>query len=1140
MIGHWWAWANASARRKRHLQWLVLLMVVSVAVQAVLWTWYIEDAAISFAYARNLATGEGLVPYPAGERVEGYSNPTWVFLLAVGELLGIDSFSGAKILGALFGALTLPFAYLLASELRPDEDDDVPVYAAVFLAGCSQFTIWNTSGLENSLFNFLLAVGLWRTIAELKPGRWPIGPFAYFLLAITRPEGIMYGAAAGFWAMAFSLGLGQGLWPTLRWLGTFFAPWTIYQVWHYNYFAWPLPNTYYAKTEDSDFAPYGWDKAGWKYIRNWAKDVGQGPLLPLWMVGITGFSNARQRYLALFASAVVLAIAAPGSDAFAAVVQFVSFDSLTAAMVLPYFLGAMVALGLVSLFGFLTHQRGDVPFAAAGVGGVLALVLVAAMYGFGWSFYLSLIADSSTAQTLLDLAELRNKIAIFAAAALVVTGGIVFGKERDTLRFALGGAVATVAIVGAVYYLQWSSIGFDPFDLQSVAPAKFRVAAIALFVLALPRLVPARPGWRVIVLCCDTIALALFFALWSGGDWMKGFRWMAALTVPASVLFASTVGELGSLYQSILGRNSALSRIAWYVGLPAAAAVASAVFYYGSVNIIQPALPTESAGALISALWVVVGLASTGAMVFALWRAPSLLRGQRPDRWGWPATFAGAVCAILFLAPHINHLNVIANKPETSPKSVKRRVDYINAAAARLHVDTPIVNIDVDQGAHLWWSGHQMLDIAGLVDMSMAHQKYKPEFIREYIFAERKPQFAHVHGGWANKSKINKQPEWKRDYFEIPGYPTGKSLHVGNHVRRDLFIKTEWPDVPERHIQFEGGTELVGYYTAASEVGTSDSLYLEVALRIPEATKKGEGFRMMAFLANDAGDIQIWDLPPGYDWYTTDLWKKDEIVWGRFSLPVNLKEGSYDLGFVVFDLDGKVLSALSSGGPGPTLSPAAPRFLPGEVLFPGAMRVLSAKDAETAADAAHASAITKAKAGDCAGAESSWDEARRRMTKQDKWLQAHKGTAMNALAACLAAEASKSSDQAEQVALISKARRFSHLEPTLLAVAAPLAEGAYLRGKEAYDQQRWEDAYRELAAAVAFEPWRAWAKRYMEEARAHRLGIDPDSLAKKKADADAKKKRPPVQRTLPRAKAPGEEEAPEPEEAVPGPEADEE
>jgi hypothetical protein len=44
--------------------------------------WIVDDAGISFAYARNLADGNGLVAQPGSAPVEGYSNFAWVVLLA--------------------------------------------------------------------------------------------------------------------------------------------------------------------------------------------------------------------------------------------------------------------------------------------------------------------------------------------------------------------------------------------------------------------------------------------------------------------------------------------------------------------------------------------------------------------------------------------------------------------------------------------------------------------------------------------------------------------------------------------------------------------------------------------------------------------------------------------------------------------------------------------------------------------------------------------------------------------------------------------------------------------------------------------------------------------------------------------------
>jgi hypothetical protein len=51
--------------------------------------WLIDDAAITFAYSRNVADGFGPVLQPGALPVEGYSNPTWMILLALGKLVGL-------------------------------------------------------------------------------------------------------------------------------------------------------------------------------------------------------------------------------------------------------------------------------------------------------------------------------------------------------------------------------------------------------------------------------------------------------------------------------------------------------------------------------------------------------------------------------------------------------------------------------------------------------------------------------------------------------------------------------------------------------------------------------------------------------------------------------------------------------------------------------------------------------------------------------------------------------------------------------------------------------------------------------------------------------------------------------------------
>src|SRR5664280_1331509 len=51
--------------------------------------WIVDDAAITFAFARSIAMGAGPVLQPGGVPVEGYSSPSWLAILTVGRLLGL-------------------------------------------------------------------------------------------------------------------------------------------------------------------------------------------------------------------------------------------------------------------------------------------------------------------------------------------------------------------------------------------------------------------------------------------------------------------------------------------------------------------------------------------------------------------------------------------------------------------------------------------------------------------------------------------------------------------------------------------------------------------------------------------------------------------------------------------------------------------------------------------------------------------------------------------------------------------------------------------------------------------------------------------------------------------------------------------
>ena len=156
--------------------------------------WMLDDAFISFRYAENFAAGHGLVFNP-GERVEGYTTFLWVLILALGKAVGLRVVSLSQILGALF-ALATVLLLLFAHRFNSRVSESGALLAALFLGTCGVFTPWPSSGMEVSLFTFLVLLSLLYHFLLAERETPTIGQL--FLLgvflalsALTRPEGLL-------------------------------------------------------------------------------------------------------------------------------------------------------------------------------------------------------------------------------------------------------------------------------------------------------------------------------------------------------------------------------------------------------------------------------------------------------------------------------------------------------------------------------------------------------------------------------------------------------------------------------------------------------------------------------------------------------------------------------------------------------------------------------------------------------------------------------------------------------------------------------------------------------------------------------------------------------------------------------------
>ncbi|MEZ4652500.1 MAG: hypothetical protein R3E12_02575 [Candidatus Eisenbacteria bacterium] len=195
-----------------------------------------DDAFITFRYVDQWLSGHGLV-YNPGERVEGYTHPLWLLLIA-----GLRPFGDPTHIAMGLGLIGYAGSIAILGLSFP--------LTAVILALHQEMAIWSTGGLRNVLVHLRdLAPHLDR---RTNPGpateRAPVGtrlrcsrPRASGRRDLRRRSGnapSRMGAARGSHPFRIALLFGA---PLVLVLGP-------YAIWKLTYYGDLLPNTYYAKS----------------------------------------------------------------------------------------------------------------------------------------------------------------------------------------------------------------------------------------------------------------------------------------------------------------------------------------------------------------------------------------------------------------------------------------------------------------------------------------------------------------------------------------------------------------------------------------------------------------------------------------------------------------------------------------------------------------------------------------------------------------------------------------------------------------------------------------------------------------------------------------------------------------------------
>jgi hypothetical protein len=202
----------------------------------------VDDAFIAFRFVRQWVGGNGLV-YNIGERVEGYSSFLWVLQLAAFELAGLDLLLAAKLLGVGFALVTIVVTARLAVAF------EMPFIAPLLLAASGPFAAWAVGGLETILFAALVTLVGLALVHEQEDGRGCWSGLLLGLLALARPEGVLFVIVAVVFRV-WNLRERGGSWDSmdalraLAFLSLVF-PYLLWRLWYYGDV---LPNTVYAKS----------------------------------------------------------------------------------------------------------------------------------------------------------------------------------------------------------------------------------------------------------------------------------------------------------------------------------------------------------------------------------------------------------------------------------------------------------------------------------------------------------------------------------------------------------------------------------------------------------------------------------------------------------------------------------------------------------------------------------------------------------------------------------------------------------------------------------------------------------------------------------------------------------------------------
>jgi arabinofuranosyltransferase len=245
--------------------------------------WIQDDAYITFRYSKNLCSGLGPVWNP-GQRIEGYTNFSWMLWISLAMSLGLTAESASYLLGVGSFAVSLLLVFRIGCIILPSRL--WALLATAFVGTNYSFLMYATGGLETQFNATLVLAGMLLSGRALQAkavgtGEAVLASVLMGLATMTRPDSALP-AMITVATLAFVITRGKSNESRIRLLGALLVPGGLmvggWLAWKYSYYGNLLPNTFYAKVAGSPWARIqrGLAYVGWLFVSYWWLPIAAG------------------------------------------------------------------------------------------------------------------------------------------------------------------------------------------------------------------------------------------------------------------------------------------------------------------------------------------------------------------------------------------------------------------------------------------------------------------------------------------------------------------------------------------------------------------------------------------------------------------------------------------------------------------------------------------------------------------------------------------------------------------------------------------------------------------------------------------------------------------------------------------------